>query len=303
MGELAVVLQSAEPRRLRHPAGAGPERHALRGQRAGRLAEARADLAAQKATLVAKREQVAGDEARAGGARRSRSRACRREAIEAQQAVQPLIDEREQALAAVEREKAAEEARYAADAGRVAAPVPDPGRARPAGPARRGRAARAAGRSAAVRQRGARPGRCRPASPRRTACGCTRSPASTSCTTAPTSASAAARRCTPPRPAPSSRRADVTGYGNQLVIDHGVMRGVGLATSYNHLMQLRARAGLARQPRARSSATAAAARGCTAPATPPGATCTSWSTSTAARPTRWAGSRPLRSGGRAGARS
>ena len=26
------------------------------------------------------------------------------------------------------------------------------------------------------------------------------------------------------------------GYGNQLVIDHGVMRGVGLATSYNHLM-------------------------------------------------------------------
>ena len=26
------------------------------------------------------------------------------------------------------------------------------------------------------------------------------------------------------------------GYGNQLVIDHGVMRGVGVATSYNHLM-------------------------------------------------------------------
>ena len=27
------------------------------------------------------------------------------------------------------------------------------------------------------------------------------------------------------------------GYGNQLVINHGVVHGVGLATSYNHLMR------------------------------------------------------------------
>jgi len=34
--------------------------------------------------------------------------------------------------------------------------------------------------------------------------------------------------------------ANVAGYGNQLVIDHGIMRGVGLATSYNHLMSFSA---------------------------------------------------------------
>jgi murein DD-endopeptidase MepM/ murein hydrolase activator NlpD len=37
--------------------------------------------------------------------------------------------------------------------------------------------------------------------------------------------------------------ANVPGYGNQLVIDHGVMRGVGLATSYNPLSSFAAGSG------------------------------------------------------------
>ncbi len=35
----------------------------------------------------------------------------------------------------------------------------------------------------------------------------------------------------------------VGGYGNQLVIDHGVMRGAGVATSYSHLMRFTAHSG------------------------------------------------------------
>ena len=61
-----------EPRRLRHPAGPGAERDALRGQRARPAWPRRGPTwPPQKATLVAKREQVAGDEARAGGAGRA----------------------------------------------------------------------------------------------------------------------------------------------------------------------------------------------------------------------------------------
>ena len=71
------------------------------------------------------------------------------------------------------------------------------------------------------------------------------------------------------------------GYGNQLVIDHGVVRGVGLATSYNHLERFLVARG-STSAAGRPSASAAAARACTAPGTPPAATCTSWSTSTAA---------------------
>jgi murein DD-endopeptidase MepM/ murein hydrolase activator NlpD len=35
----------------------------------------------------------------------------------------------------------------------------------------------------------------------------------------------------------------VGGYGNQVVIDHGYTRGVGLATSYSHLMRFSTHAG------------------------------------------------------------
>ena len=78
----------------------------------------------------------------------------------------------------------ADQARSAARARRQPATAP---------PSRRGRAPS--------------PGRPTARSPRRSACGCTRSPASTSCTPAPTSASPAAPRCTSPGQAPSSRPA------------------------------------------------------------------------------------------------
>jgi peptidoglycan hydrolase CwlO-like protein len=148
MGELAVVLQSQSPDDFATRLVLVQNAMRSEGSVLGRLAEARADLAAEKATLVAKRAQVQ-EMKDAQEALVAQIQGLQAEAIEAKEAVQALIDEREQALAAVEREKAAEEARYAemqAESQRLGRILAERARQARLAAAR----ARAAGRSAAT---------------------------------------------------------------------------------------------------------------------------------------------------------
>ena len=228
MGELAVVLQSQSPDEFATRLVLVQNAMRSEGTVLSGLAEDRANLAAQRATLVAKRRAGRRDEAPAGGAGRedqgSRGAGRRRPA-------RGRVADRRRA-SAVADDRAGEGSRGAplrGDAGRVRAPGSG---SWPRGPAARTAAAsRCQGhgrwRPAATAAAAAccRTRRTAAASPRRTACGRTRSPASTSCTTAPTSASAAVRRCTRRAVGPGHPGNAVGGYGNQLVIDHGVMRG------------------------------------------------------------------------------
>ncbi len=171
MGELAVVLQSQSPDDFATRLVLVQNAMRSEGNVLGDLAESKANLAAQKATLVAKREQVE-EMKRAQEALVEKIQGLEAEAIEAKEAVQALIADRESALAAVEREKAAEEARYAkmqAESQRLSRILAERARqARLGSPSPRGRPF--GRRRAAVRWAG----RCRPASRRRTACGPTR---------------------------------------------------------------------------------------------------------------------------------
>ena len=216
------------------------------------------------------------------------------EAIEAREAVESLIAAREEAVAAIAAEKAKEEARYAAmqrESARLGAILAARARAARLAAAR----ARAAGRSGYTSGGGALSW---PVSAGVTSAYGMRVHPVTGVYKLHDGTDFGVGCGTPVRAAASGtviQAANVAGYGNQLVIDHGAMRGAGVATSYNHLMSFR-RATARGSAVARSSATAAAARACTAPATRPAATCTSWCTSTAARLTRWAGCRSDRSG-------
>lgn len=234
MGELAVVLQSQSPDDFATRLALVQNAMRSEGNVLGDLAEARADLASQKATLVAKRQQVE-EMKRAQEALVEQIQVLQAEAVEARGAVQDLIAERERALAAVERETAAEEARYArmqAESQRLARILTE--RTRQA-------------RLAAARARAA--GRGTPSSD-----GALGWPVSAGITSPygmrvhPVTGVYKLHDgtdfgvgCgTPVRAAASGtviQAANVAGYGNQLVIDHGIMRGAGLATSYNHLMR------------------------------------------------------------------
>ena len=74
-------------------------------------------------------------------------------------------------------------------------------------------------------------------SPRRTGCASTRCCNTGSCTTAPTSAPAAARRSTPPYAGAVAERYYNAGYGNRLMIDHGKVDGKYVTTGYNHAIR------------------------------------------------------------------
>ena len=240
MGELAVVLQSQSPDDFATRLVLVQNAMRSEGSVLGRLAEARADLAAEKATLVAKRQQVQ-EMKDAQEALVAQIQDLQAEAIAAKEAVQQLIDEREQALAAVEREKAAEEARYAqmqAESQRLGRILAERARQARLAAAR----ARAAGRSSAS-------GSCALAWP--VSAGITspygmRVHPVTGVYKLHDGTDFGVGCGTPVHAAASGtviQAANVAGYGNQLVIDHGIMRGVGLATSYNHLSSFSAGAG------------------------------------------------------------
>ena len=142
MGELAVVLQSQSPDEFATRLVLVQNAMRSEGNVLSGLAEARADLAAQRATLVAKRKQVAGMK-REQEALVEKIAGLEAEAIEAREAVESLIAAREDAVAAIAREKAKRRGAVRRDAGRV-----EPARRHPAARARAARLPRAPGRPA-----------------------------------------------------------------------------------------------------------------------------------------------------------
>jgi peptidoglycan hydrolase CwlO-like protein len=110
MGELAVVLQSQSPDEFATRLVLVQNAMRSEGNVLGGLAEARADLAAQRATLVAKRKVLSGMK-KEQEALVERIQGLQAQALDAQHAVESLIADRESAVATIEREKKAEEAR------------------------------------------------------------------------------------------------------------------------------------------------------------------------------------------------
>lgn len=241
-GEVAVILDADTP-------GDFASRlvllqNAMRSQAAllADLGEQRANLAAERATRDAKRAQLAKMKHQQELLLEKISDLEQR-ALAAQRAVQDLVDARAGAVQVIEREKAAEERRYRAmqaESRRLQRIL-----------AERARKARAAARAARLRRQ-AREGARRDGVLAWPAAGAVTSsygmrvhPVSgiyklhdgtdigSGCSAAVRAASGGL----------VIQAANVIGYGNQLVIDHGVMRGAGLATSYSHLTSFAAAPG------------------------------------------------------------
>jgi murein DD-endopeptidase MepM/ murein hydrolase activator NlpD len=238
MGELAVVLQSQSPDDFATRLVLVQNALRSEGNVLGDLAESKANLAAQRATLVAKKQQIA-------GLKREQERLVEKiegletEAVEAKEAVEALIAEREVAVAAVEREKAAEEARYAkmqAESQRLSRILAERARQARLAAAR----ARAAGRSSSGSSGGGGGAMSWPVSSYITSGYGMRVHPVTGVYKLHDGTDFGVGCGTPVRAAASGtviQAANVPGYGNQLVIDHGAMRGAGVATSYSHLMR------------------------------------------------------------------
>jgi murein DD-endopeptidase MepM/ murein hydrolase activator NlpD len=227
MGELAVVMQSQSPDEFADRLVLVQNAMRSEGNALGDMAEARADLAAQRATLVAKRKQIAGMK-RAQEAVVERIQGLEAQAIEAKEAVEALIAEREAAVQAVAREKKAEEARYAAmqavssKLSKILA----------------ARARRAAARRSSSSVGGGGGALSWPVSAGITSPYGMRTHPVTGVYKLHDGTDFGVSCGTPVHAAAAGvviQAANVAGYGNQLVIDHGNMRGAGIATSYNHL--------------------------------------------------------------------
>lgn len=231
MGELAVVLQSTSPDDF--AARLVLVQNAMRSESRllGELSEGRADLAAQRATLVAKREQVAATK-REQEATIRRVQRLKAEAIEARESVKTLISERERAVARVEREKAAEETRYArmqAESQRLSRIL-----------ATRARRARIMGPRSSVEPGQSGGVLSPPVSAAITSSYGMRVHPITGVYKLHDGTDFGVGCGTPVRAAAAGtviQAANVPGYGNQLVIDHGRLRGAGVATSYSHMMR------------------------------------------------------------------
>ncbi len=161
------------------------------------------------------------------------------QAIDAQRRVESLVAERESAVAAIEKEKAAEEARYSAmqaESARLGAILAARARAARLAAAR----ARANGRSSYSSGGGAL---SFPVSAGITSSYGMRVHPVTGVYKLHDGTDFGVGCGTPVHAAASGtviQAANVAGYGNQLVIDHGFLRGAGVATSYNHLMSFTA---------------------------------------------------------------
>ena len=257
--ELAVVLESDSPDDF--ATRLVLVQNAMRSQGAvlGDLAEDRADLAAQKATLDAKEEQLEQMKLEQEALVR-KIEGLERQAVAAQQKVETLIAARATAVATIEQEKAAEERRYAemqAESRRLQAVLAE--RARQARAAAARAAARAAAKARASRGGGgggggggAGGGRSAPIALSYPAGGGVTSSYGmrvhpiTNIYKLHDGTDFGTGCGAPVRAAASGTVIQATlvgGYGNQLVIDHGLMRGAGVATSYSHLMRFTAGAG------------------------------------------------------------
>jgi murein DD-endopeptidase MepM/ murein hydrolase activator NlpD len=236
MGELAVVLQSQSPDEFATRLVLVQNALRSEGNVIGSLAEARADLAAQRATLVAKRKVLSGMK-REQEALVERIQGLQAQALDAQHAVESLIAERESAVATIEREKKAEEARYSqmrAESARLGRILQ-----RRAAAARRA----AARRHASYSGGGGSGVLSYPVQAPITSPYGMRVHPVTGIYKLHDGTDFGVGCGTPVHAAASGtviQAALTVGYGNQLVIDHGGMRGVGVATSYNHLMRFAA---------------------------------------------------------------
>jgi murein DD-endopeptidase MepM/ murein hydrolase activator NlpD len=225
MGELAVVLDSQSPDQFATRIALVQNAMRSQGEVLGSLANSRADLAAQRATLDAKRKVLAGMK-KQQEAVVARITDLQAQALDAQHQVESLIAARASALTAIQHEKAAEEARYAHMR---------------AESARLGRILAARARAAAARSYSGGGGSGALAYP--VIAGITspygmRTNPVTGIYKLHDGTDFGVGCGTPVHAAASGtviQTALTIGYGNQLVIDHGVVRGVGLATSYNHL--------------------------------------------------------------------
>lgn len=219
-GEIALVLESESPREL--TTRIATMRTVLRSQQdvVEDLDESRADLAVHQSQLAAVREQV-GRLRQQAAERLTETRAVEQRAQAAENQVSRLVRDRRSALAQAEGAKAEDARRYRqlrAESRRLAQVL--------------------AARSGGVY--GASGNLLRPVpGPVTSPYGMRRHPItgeyklhdgtdfSASCST-PVKAATAGEVV---------RTAALTGYGNQVALDHGRVSGVNLATSYNHLSQ------------------------------------------------------------------
>ncbi len=246
-GEIAVVLDAESPDDF--AARLVMIKDALRSQGGAlaQLAEDRADLAAKKATLDAKKAQIA-------AMKREQERLVlaiqelERQAVAAQQAVEKLIAERALALAAIEREKAREERRQRAmeaESRRLQRVLAERARQARIAAAREAARRRAAGRSNGGGGGGGGGGftpsgnaLSYPVNAGVTSSYGMRKHPVTGVYKLHDGTDFGAGCGTPVHAAASGTvvwASLLVGYGNQLAIDHGAIRGSGVSTSYSHL--------------------------------------------------------------------
>lgn len=275
LGSLAVVLQTRTPEDLADRLSLSQSAIRSQGVALAELAVARAELANSRASLQAKRDQVAGMKAEQERVVETKRR-LEGEAVVAQQRVTALIEAQRQALAVIEAERVAEQQRIAemeAESARLQAILVERARI-----AREKAAAEAAARAAAERaaaeraaaERAARAARQNaPAPPREEVRASRAAPSGNGRLLTPVRgrvSSSYGMRLHPvtgvykmhdgmdfaaPSGTPiyAAAAGEVVaahyagGYGNQVVIDHGFLHGVALATSYAHQSRMAVRAG------------------------------------------------------------
>ena len=237
MGELAVVLHSQSPDEFATRLVLVQNAMRSQGNVLGGLAESRAEPRGPARHPGRQAQQVlAGMKTPAGGAGRSKIAGLQAQALDAQHAGR-VADRRARVRGRRDRsgEKAAEEAA----ATPRCAPSP-PGSAGSSRPGARQRLAAARARAAGRSTTPAAAARCRTRSTRpiTSPYGMRTNPV-TGIYKLHDGTDFGVGCGTPVHAAASGtviQTALTIGYGNQLVIDHGVIRGVGVATSYNHLM-------------------------------------------------------------------
>lgn len=248
LGGLAVVMQTQTPEDL--ASRLSLSRSALRseGVALAELSDARADISNSRATLEAKRDQVAAMKLEQEELVTERA-AAEAAAAAAEAQVEALIAQQQQALAAIEAEKAAEETRVAemlAESARLQEVLVE--RARVAREAAALAAARA-GQPAGLDQAAPAPTGGilqRPVNGRLTSQYGTRKHPITGVTKLHDGTDFGAPSGTPIYAAAAGTvvaARTAGGYGQQVVLDHGLLAGQALGTSYSHMSRMAARPG------------------------------------------------------------
>ncbi|MGH8870014.1 MAG: peptidoglycan DD-metalloendopeptidase family protein [Actinomycetes bacterium] len=219
MGELAVVMQAESPDDLANRVSAVDTVLESQDDAVRQLSDARAQLASKEASLEALREEVAALR-RQTAERLAATEKAQRRAQAAEQEVSRLVDQRQQALAAAEAAKAE-------DARRYRQLQEESRRLQKLLAARAGAGATGASGDLLAPVNG----------PVTSPYGMREHPI-TGEYKLHDGTDFGVGCGVPVRAAASGtvvRAVALTGYGNQVALDHGSVKGVGLATSYNHL--------------------------------------------------------------------